>query len=304
MKCWTNECYNMYCNYRGDREYFLYKKQIDEYKNYEEKTLPEWYRGLSFHDNDIINAEYENGKLILTLNYDLPKSLPYKICFYDYEIIESCNLINAWIIADELYLEQGNNEFHLLVDSQIEDSSLEHDFKRAYFTVRFSKMEMIFNDLICSLGDGVDEASNPKTTKSIFNELCKDSEFIKESNLNGSKIINVNYDKEYFIITLTSLFKNIEYKIFLYNYEIVKYANIMNSVILSNQLYITKNKNKLNLFVMHKAKSSSKTEKFEIKFKTIKFSNSDILYQAGDGIDESLNKSQMEIATSFFSNYL
>lgn len=41
MKCWTNECYNMYCNYRGDREYFLYKKQIDEYKNYEEKTLPE-----------------------------------------------------------------------------------------------------------------------------------------------------------------------------------------------------------------------------------------------------------------------
>ncbi len=295
MKYWTNECYNMYCYFRDDEEYFLYKKQIDEYRDYEKNNIPEWYRNFRLHDSHIVNAEFLEHKLFLTIEHDMSKHPKYQVCFYNYEVIENCDVIDSWIIVDELYLGQENNEFHLLLDSPVDD-----DYNRAYFTVKFKKMEMIFNNLVCSLGDGVDETLNPKSTSEIYRALKEDSEYYKNSSLYGSKIINIENAKDCLTITLTSFSNNIEYKILMYNYKIVKYGNLVNTVILSNELYIKNNENKLHFFVMNKTENASGVEEFEIKFKIIKFNSTNMLYQAGDGIDESLNPGLTEIATSFF----
>jgi len=281
----------MYCNYRGNSEYFLYKKQIDEYRSYEENNLPEWYRGLSFHDNNIINVEYDEGKLVLTLNYDLPKTTSYKICFYDYEIIESCNLINAWILADELYLEQENNEFHLLVDCPVIDSCVEHDYQRAYFTIRFKKMEMIFNDLICTLGDGVDELHNPVSTDEIYRALYNEPKWYRKLLLYNTQIIKIEKTENKLNLTLIYNVKSkFKFKICFYNYKENNNIDFLNYYIIDDALYYEYNE--LYFALVEYDNGLSKNFRiFDIEFSRMEIIIDDLVYSVGKDVDEFKNPS-------------
>lgn len=127
----------------------------DNYNKHEQKH-PEWYKRLSFHDSYILNAEYLIDKLVLTVKYAFNDDLMFKICFYDYVIIENCDLLETTIIYDELYLEDKVNEFHLMVDV-----SMENSYQKKYFTVRFSKMEIIIDDLVFTAGKDIDQTINP-----------------------------------------------------------------------------------------------------------------------------------------------
>lgn len=145
-------------------------KDINEKYNNHVKNHPEWYKKLSFHDSFIIKAECLSNKFVLTVKYDLRQNLVYKICFYDYEIIENCNLIETTIIYNELYIGDGNNEFHLMVDELVENQ-----YMKRYFTVKFGKMEIAFGDLVYSVGNGIDESLNPSVDDLeyvLFSENC------------------------------------------------------------------------------------------------------------------------------------
>jgi len=288
----------MYSYFRDDEKYFLYKKQIDEYRDYKEKYLPEWYKNFKLHDSHIVNIEYLDDELILTVEHDMFKHPKFQICFYEYKVVEDCDIIDSWIIEDELYINYNENEFHLLVDTTIENHNL-----RAYFTIRFKKMEMIFNDLICTIGDKVEDLHNPKLADDIYNALQYKNEFYKNASFYGSKIIDYLYDENKLILFLTSFSRGKKYKITFWHFKIIKNCNLINSIIISNDLYIQNSNNSLFLIIKKRINDRNVVEKFEITFSKIEICFHSASYLAGDGVDESSNLSRLDLSTLFFSDF-
>lgn len=111
------------------------------YNEYSSKHLPVWYQNLSLHDSYIVDVNKDdiNNTLTVNVKYDDNKQTKYQIIFYNYEIIENCNLNSSTIIADELYINFNNVEFHLMVDTYAKN-----DVTLEYFTISCEKLEFRF----------------------------------------------------------------------------------------------------------------------------------------------------------------
>lgn len=115
----------------------------DKFFEYEEKYLPKWYNDeFSIHDSKIINVKQSQDLLELTLLYDDNNCTEYKIKFFNFKILELCQLIDSFCISDEIYIENSKCEFHLMCD--IKGCGNLH-----YFTVKCSKIEIAFDGNIC-----------------------------------------------------------------------------------------------------------------------------------------------------------
>ncbi|MDE6413355.1 MAG: hypothetical protein K2K42_05680 [Eubacterium sp.] len=112
-------------------------KKVQDYLNYEKKFLPKWYNEFSIHDNIIIQVIKTKDLLILDSVYDDSISTKYQLKFYNPTIIEDCEMENAWCLVDELYINENECEYHLLV----EDST----GNKNYFTVKCSDIELCIN---------------------------------------------------------------------------------------------------------------------------------------------------------------
>lgn len=101
-----------------NRQYQLSEEQYT-YLDYGKNNLPQWYNDFSFHDSKIIKIKSFDNLMVLDLIADDYKETKYKIKFYNPKIIEECNLLNAWCISNELYLNDNSCEFHLLADEML-----------------------------------------------------------------------------------------------------------------------------------------------------------------------------------------
>lgn len=301
MKCWTNECYNMYCRFRDDEKYFLFKKQLDEYRDYEKNHLPQWYRDLSLHDNHIIAAEYSEDKLILIIEYASHMHPEYKICFYDFEVLENCDIVNSWIIANELYLEDNGNEFHLLVDTEADNK-----YTRAYYTVKFSKMEMIFNDLVCSLGDEAGDLLNPKSVDEIHSALYNEPHWYRNLSLYNFKVTDIEVSES--MLNFKLMYDNqpnFMCELHFYAYEILNNEayDIINYCVISHNLYANDNEFCFHLVEYSDNKGWKNSKVLSVKFKKLEMVFNDLVYAVGDGVDESLNSETQDLE-QLFMNYV
>lgn len=117
-----------------------------EFMAYEEKHLPKWYKdNFSIHDSKIINVKQSEDLLEFTMLYDDNNHTEYKIKFFNPEILELCQLIDSFCISDEIYVENSHCEFHLMCDIKINETY----GNLYYFTVKCSKMEIVFEGNVC-----------------------------------------------------------------------------------------------------------------------------------------------------------
>lgn len=130
MKYFNKEWYNNGCR-------TLEKHK--EYTDYQHRCLPEWYNEFSIHDDQIKSAVQGENYLIMNLAADDYKHTLYQLKFHNPDIVEQCELINAWCLADELYISDNLCEYHLMV-SNFEDNDIIE-----YFTVKCSNIELIIN---------------------------------------------------------------------------------------------------------------------------------------------------------------
>lgn len=120
----------------------------DKFLEYEEKYLPKWYNDeFSIHDSKIINVKQSQDLLEFTLLYDDNNHTEYKIKFFNPEILELCQLKDSFCISDEIYVENFECEFHLMCDIKINERYGNLD----YFTVKCSKIEIVFGSNICTI---------------------------------------------------------------------------------------------------------------------------------------------------------
>ena len=117
-----------------------------EYLDYSHAHLPYWYNQFSFHDSRIISVEKSRELMTLNLEDDNKEHTRYQFHFYNPKFIEECHLDNAWWLADELYLVDDGCEFHFFVDCDGSANLL------GFFTLRCSKIELIYNNKIYSVG--------------------------------------------------------------------------------------------------------------------------------------------------------
>ncbi len=125
-----------------NRQYQLSEEQYT-YLDYGKNNLPQWYNDFSFHDSKIIKIKSFDNLMVLDLIADDYKETKYKIKFYNPKIIEECNLLNAWCISNELYLNDNSCEFHLLADVW---SDIDDRFLHEYFTVKCSNIELLYGN--------------------------------------------------------------------------------------------------------------------------------------------------------------
>lgn len=125
------------------------KENIDGIKEFfdnNEKNLPKWYNeNFSIHDSKIIDVNYNDNILVLTLIYDAYNHPEYQIKLYNPTIIDDCELKESWCISNEIYIEKSLCEFHLMCD-------VKHNERYGnlfYFTVQCSKIEISFCNQNC-----------------------------------------------------------------------------------------------------------------------------------------------------------
>lgn len=88
------------------------------------------------HDLKINNTVRKNGDFTIIFDDNDIWSNYSKIVFYDSEIIENVNLIGAYCLADEIYINNDYIEYHLLIWSENID-----DFNNlGYFTIKSRKV--------------------------------------------------------------------------------------------------------------------------------------------------------------------
>ena len=119
-----------------------------EYHDYSHKYLPDWYNKFSFHDSGIISVDENSDLMTLNMVFGDINETKYQLRFYNPIIIEECKLENTSWLADELYLtDDGGCEFHFMID---DFTSGEREL--GFFTLRCSRMELIFRDKVYSVG--------------------------------------------------------------------------------------------------------------------------------------------------------
>lgn len=143
MKYFGKEWYYNCCNNEKGKEYL----------SYSEKCLPRWYNDFSIHDSKIEKICTDEKAIVLYLIDDDYLRTKYQIILHNPTVIESCNLIGSWCISDEVYIDNGLCEYHLMVDNcdsgkQVLD----------YFTVKCSEIEVVYNGkshfIINNINDG------------------------------------------------------------------------------------------------------------------------------------------------------
>ncbi len=140
MKYFTKDRYVLDFIGKGKAWYFKSDDKDKEYLDYKEKNLPKWYNEFSIHDDQIKGTAKTDDKFIISIATDDYKHTRYQLVFYNPNIIESCDLTDAWCSYDELYINDNSCEYHLMVmDSQ--DNSILN-----YFTIECSNMELIINN--------------------------------------------------------------------------------------------------------------------------------------------------------------
>lgn len=98
---------------------------------------------INLHDCQIIAAGFKGNQISIDLDNSGSSSLIEKIIIEDYTVLQSCEMLNSWCVAEELYeLPDKNFEFHLLLQNFPEDKDDELD----YFTVKCKKITFIAND--------------------------------------------------------------------------------------------------------------------------------------------------------------
>lgn len=98
---------------------------------------------INLHDCEIIAAGFKGNQISIDLDNSGSSSLIEKIIIEDYTVLQSCEMLNSWCVAEELYeLPDKNFEFHLLLQSFSDDK----DDKLDYFTVKCKKITFIAND--------------------------------------------------------------------------------------------------------------------------------------------------------------
>lgn len=119
---------------------------VEEYFEYKEKYLPRWYNeDFSIHDSKIIDINYNDSLLVLTLIYDTYDRPEYQIKFYNPIILENCQLKDSWCISNEIYIDNSLCEYHLMCDVNVN----ERYGNLYYFTVQCSKIEISLNNHNC-----------------------------------------------------------------------------------------------------------------------------------------------------------
>ena len=111
MKYFGKEWY-----YNNRNKDYVYSEEQVAYLDYENAILPNWYKRISLHDSYIVNVKKRSKELVLELEYDDQIKTKYSIVIYNYQILESCSLINSTIVSNEVYYKNGKVEFHIMVD--------------------------------------------------------------------------------------------------------------------------------------------------------------------------------------------
>ncbi len=108
MKYYTKEWYNSGCIFSEKQS--IYKQYYEE----NQRLFPQIYRELSLHDAAVIGVNQDENSLSIKALLSCRKHA-VKIILKNQNILEACNLNHKICLADELYIENGNFEFHLLL---------------------------------------------------------------------------------------------------------------------------------------------------------------------------------------------
>lgn len=140
MKYFTKDRYVLELFGKGLAWHFKADERDNEYLEYKKNKLPKWYNEFCIQDDQIKDYAIADNKLIISIASDDYKHTKYQLIFHNPNIIESCELTNAWCYYDELYINDNSCEYHLMVMDYQDNSILE------YFTVKCSDMELVINN--------------------------------------------------------------------------------------------------------------------------------------------------------------
>ena len=141
MKYFGKNWYNNECNAETGNT-----KQQEEYLAYEKANTPNWYQQLSFHDSIVINVFKDENSTVfrIDLKRNTIEGTVYSLLFINYNVLEMCQLLESIVISSEIYFENGQIEFHLMVDTY-----KNNELTLEYFTIRCEKIEFMINGKHC-----------------------------------------------------------------------------------------------------------------------------------------------------------